>query len=93
MIRCVVFDFDGTLVRSDNIKRASFLAVVRNFDPHGELMARVLTEQPGDRHAIFKRFVEVTPAGCQASINAAGLGPVDKLRNHNRVATMWIKPR
>jgi phosphoglycolate phosphatase-like HAD superfamily hydrolase len=73
MIRCVVFDFDGTLVRSDGIKRAGFFAVVRDLDPRGELMARVLAERPDDRLAIFRRFAEVTAAERQVSIDVAGL--------------------
>lgn len=73
MIHCVVFDFDGTLVRSDDIKRAGFFAVVRDFDPRGELMTRVLAERPGDRHAIFRRFPEVIAAKRRVSIDAAEL--------------------
>lgn len=73
MIRYVVFDFDGTLVRSDDIKRDGFFAVVRDLDPRGELMTRVLAERPGDRHAIFRRFAEVTSAERQVSIDVAGL--------------------
>lgn len=73
MIRCVVFDFDGTLVRSDDIKRAGFFAVVRDLDSRGELMTRVLAERPGDRYAIFRRFAEVATAERQVPIDAAGL--------------------
>ncbi len=73
MIRCVVFDFDGTLVRSDDIKRDGFFAVVRDLDPRGELMACILAERPGDRHAIFRRFAEVSPAGRQVPIDATWL--------------------
>lgn len=58
MIRCVVFDFDGTLVLSNDIKREGFFAVVAE-QPEGlERMARILASSPGDRDAIFSRFAD-----------------------------------
>ena len=59
MIRCVAFDFDGTLVDSNRIKLQTFHDVVAGIEGGGEVMARVLDEAPGDRHAIFARFAEV----------------------------------
>ncbi len=54
MIRCVVFDFDGTLVMSNGIKRQGFYAVT---DPaHAETMTALLADPPGDRYAIFAAF-------------------------------------
>ena len=59
MIRCVVFDFDGTLVDSNRIKQEGFYAVVKNV-PNGagvldELFASATV---GDRYDIFRRFAE-----------------------------------
>jgi phosphoglycolate phosphatase len=62
MIRCVVFDFDGTILLSNDIKREGFFAVVSTI-PHGSSrMAAILSNQPGDRYAIFQRFAAETGA-------------------------------
>jgi phosphoglycolate phosphatase len=55
MIRCVGFDFDGTLVDSNAVKRNSFFEVFSEDDPHGETVAHVLDEvRPGDRYDIVR---------------------------------------
>lgn len=59
MIRCVVFDFDGTLVDSNHIKRQTFFELAREFDDGIRLMAGVMKEAAGrDRYWIFARFAE-----------------------------------
>lgn len=58
MIRCVVFDFDGTLVLSNDIKREGFFAVVSTIPDGAAQMKAILSDSPGDRYAIFHRFVE-----------------------------------
>ena len=55
MIRCVGFDFDGTLVDSNAIKRNSFFDVLSEVDPKGETVTHVLdVVRPGDRTAIAR---------------------------------------
>ncbi len=57
MIRCVVFDFDGTLVDSNHIKRDSFFAVVDAIPDGRDIMERVLSAPDrGDRYAVFEQF-------------------------------------
>ena len=52
-IRCVVFDFDGTLVESNAIKRDSFFEIFDGFERSEAVVERVLSENPdADRHAI-----------------------------------------
>jgi len=55
MIRCIGFDFDGTLVDSNAIKRNSFFEVFSDVDPEGETVAHVLdVVRPGDRYDIVR---------------------------------------
>ena len=56
-MRIVVFDFDGTLVDSNTIKRDCFLAMAR-FDAGGEVrMDRLLDTVEGNRFAIWEAYV------------------------------------
>ena len=60
MIRCVVFDFDGTVVLSNDIKREGFFAVVSAIPEGCSRMAAILSNPPGDRYAIFDTFASET---------------------------------
>lgn len=57
MIRCAVFDFDGTLVDSNAIKRRAFFEVLADLDPQGIRVEAVLNAHPGaDRHALTREI-------------------------------------
>jgi len=53
---CVVFDFDGTLVDSNALKRACFFDVARTHRNGEATMADVLASVTGDRFAIWTAF-------------------------------------
>lgn len=54
MIRGVVFDFDGTLVDSNDIKVQTFYEVTKSHDPTGSTIARILKQFPNkDRYGLF----------------------------------------
>jgi phosphoglycolate phosphatase len=62
MIRCVVFDFDGTLVDSNTIKRQAFLRIAAR-DSEEALMKDILASESGDRYAIFRKFAAACAGG------------------------------
>lgn len=58
MIRCVVFDFDGTLVDSNEIKTRTYFEVARPYDPDGSVVGQVLAGAPqGDRFDVIRTIV------------------------------------
>jgi phosphoglycolate phosphatase len=61
-ISTVVFDFDGTLVDSNAIKRQGFFDVVADEPANTARMKTVLATVQGDRHTIFKSYVETRSA-------------------------------
>jgi len=56
-ISTVVFDFDGTLVDSNAIKRRGFFDVVADEPASAVRMQAALTTVQGDRQAIFESYV------------------------------------
>jgi phosphoglycolate phosphatase-like HAD superfamily hydrolase len=68
MIHCVVFDFDGTLVDSNQIKHDMFLEISARFENGLAVMSGILSApEAGDRYDIFDRFVakiRKDPGGC-----------------------------
>jgi phosphoglycolate phosphatase-like HAD superfamily hydrolase len=67
MIRCVVFDFDGTLVQSNAIKRQSFFEAATVIGDLSDIVERVLAECPGDRHGVTRAIVECARAAGRLS--------------------------
>jgi phosphoglycolate phosphatase-like HAD superfamily hydrolase len=59
MIKCVAFDFDGTLVDSNAIKRETFFEIARSWDPAGEVVTEVFERWPSaDRYEKTRRIAE-----------------------------------
>ncbi|MEX2491426.1 MAG: HAD-IA family hydrolase [Nitrospirales bacterium] len=59
MIGGIVFDFDGTLVDSNDIKLQTFYEVTKSHDPTGTIIAHILKQSPNkDRYEIFQAFVQ-----------------------------------
>lgn len=58
MIRCVVFDLDGTLVLSNDIKREGFFAAVSTITDGAAHIKVLLANPPCDRYTIFRRFTD-----------------------------------
>jgi phosphoglycolate phosphatase-like HAD superfamily hydrolase len=57
MIRCVVFDFDGTLVDSNHVKTQTFYTITQCYDPNGSTVAEVLVRcSQGDRYTITREI-------------------------------------
>jgi phosphoglycolate phosphatase-like HAD superfamily hydrolase len=67
MIRCIVFDFDGTLVESNQIKRQTFFELASEFDDGMRLMTDVMSEAADrERYWIFARFAAALPGQADA---------------------------
>ena len=59
MLKCVVFDFDGTLVDSNDIKRETFFAVAHPWDSSGAVAEEVFDLWPtADRYEKTRRIAE-----------------------------------
>ena len=72
-ISTVVFDFDGTLVDSNSIKRRGFFDVVADEPNSVARMQAVLTTVQGDRHTIFESYVASRSASCYKGPDADAL--------------------
>lgn len=69
--RCFVFDFDGTLVRSNAIKREGFFEAAKGLTgARRELQAILSGPDPGDRRHVFKQLVEHLGQGDPAALIA-----------------------
>ncbi len=55
-----IFDFDGTLVLSNEIKREGFIKCVENYEYGSEIINKIMkSETKIDRYFIFKKFSEI----------------------------------
>ena len=66
-IRCVVFDFDGTLVDSNPIKRDTYFEILADTPGSSAVVEAVLAQNPGlDRHAVLARVhAELSKRGAE----------------------------
>lgn len=75
-MRIVVFDFDGTLVDSNAIKRDAFLSLAGSDSGGKERMTRLLKTVDGDRYAIWTAYckeregVDVAPSVVLGAVQA-----------------------
>ena len=59
MVKCVVFDFDGTLVDSNSIKREAFFEIAQPWDPSRSIVDDVLVRWPeANRSEKARRIAE-----------------------------------
>lgn len=57
MIACVAFDFDGTLVDSNQVKVQSFYEIIEDYDPSGSTVTEVLQRcSHEDRYGITREL-------------------------------------
>lgn len=60
MVQCVVFDFDGTLVDSNAIKRETFYDVVEGIANGASILDEIFSQKLNiDRYQTFKLFAEM----------------------------------
>ena len=82
MIRCIVFDFDGTLVASNHIKLQVFYEVTHSHDPSGSTVTRILKQYPNkDRYGIFLEIASELLFKNQ----------IPKQQNPEALATQWAE--
>jgi len=74
MIKCVVFDFDGTLVDSNEIKRDAFYEVTNNISGANILLDEILSSSnTGDRYNIFDALIAELKLAGEVFVSASQL--------------------
>jgi phosphoglycolate phosphatase len=68
MIQAVVFDFDGTLVNSNSLKRDGFKSVIKNNNGNLQLIEKICDSNFGNREDIFIEY-ESCIRGCAVNAN------------------------
>jgi len=77
MISHLVFDFDGTLVPSNDVKRDAFFTCVDGAPDAGVIVASMLDRDPTrDRHRLFAELAERLPVVGDPSVLAARYGAI-----------------
>ena len=70
--KCIVFDFDGTLVNSNSIKRDTFFEIAAQVSDSENIMEEVLHRSAGkDRYWIFQEYCRLVPQAKSASFLAS----------------------
>jgi len=60
MIKCIIFDFDGTLVDSNKIKKQTFYDVTSHIPHSREILEEIFSNPDiGDRYEVFSHFSRV----------------------------------
>jgi len=77
--KVIVFDFDGTLVPSNDIKRDCFFSVAREYTKDDGIIEGILDNCKGDRTVIFTKFSKDLKLN-QSSINDLLLSYSNKTR-------------
>ena len=62
MLKCIVFDFDGTLVLSNDIKRRGFYVATQEIPDSQAIVGKLLESINGDRNEILLQFSSLTNA-------------------------------
>ena len=74
MIKCVVFDFDGTLVESNEIKRRVFYEVTKDIAGAEPVLDKLFSiPDSGDRYNIFDALIKDLKLGQEVGISAVYL--------------------
>jgi phosphoglycolate phosphatase len=69
MIKCAIFDFDGTLVDSNNIKFNAFFKATKHIPNSKKILEKILKKKIGDRYAIFSHFSDTIFSEYEISVN------------------------
>lgn len=73
-VRCFVFDFDGTLVESNHIKRSAFYEVTAAIPGAEAVLDEIFAEpEPGDRYEIFDALSRKTGGDAGSLADAYGV--------------------
>jgi phosphoglycolate phosphatase len=80
MIGAVVFDFDGTLVDTNALKRGAYDTVVRDHPTGAALAALAIARSEPDRRAVFALYAEL-----QRATNGMALDPQTLVDSYARI--------
>jgi phosphoglycolate phosphatase-like HAD superfamily hydrolase len=74
MVKCVVFDFDGTLVKSNEIKTKAFYEVTKDLVGAEGVLDKILSSpDSGDRYSIFNSLITELKLADKDFVNALQL--------------------